>query len=168
MSDMGLETVVEQRYFPIFGRGWARLMGHTPAQIALSRLTVTESMLSTPFELEVLDSKHYKLSLDGAEILKGTIGQQANGNGVSLLVSDLVAAPGTKFKVVKQPMLVAINGLLDSFSVADKGKDTGVLQLSLTGEDPVTVRKTLDSIARNYLLQNVERKSEEAAKSPTS
>ncbi|MBI6183614.1 tyrosine-protein kinase Wzc [Serratia proteamaculans] len=165
VSDLGLETVVEQKYFPIFGRGWARLMGHTPAQIALSRLTVPESMLSMPFELEVVDSKHYILSLDGAEILKGTVGEQANGNGVSLLVSDLVAAPGTSFDVVKQPMLVAINNLLDSFSAADKGKDTGVLQLSLIGEDPIAVRKILDSIARNYLLQNVERKSEEAAKS---
>jgi tyrosine-protein kinase Etk/Wzc len=37
--------------------------------------------------------------------------------------------------------------------------------LSLIGEDPIAVRKILDSIARNYLLQNVERKSEEAAKS---
>ncbi|CAI0858384.1 tyrosine-protein kinase Wzc [Serratia quinivorans] len=165
VSDLGLETVVEQNYFPVFGRGWARLMGHTPAQIALSRLTVPESMLSTPFKLEVVDSQHYKLSLDGAEILKGTVGQQASGNGVSLLVSDLVAVPGTNFDIVKQPMLVAINELLDSFSAADKGKDTGVLQLSLIGEDPIAVRKILDSIARNYLLQNVERKSEEAAKS---
>nr|WP_315291479.1 tyrosine-protein kinase Wzc [Serratia proteamaculans] len=165
VSDLGLETVVEQNYFPVFGRGWARLMGHTPAQIALSRLTVPESMLSTPFKLEVVDSQHYKLSLDGTEILKGTVGQQASGNGVSLLVSDLVAVPGTNFDIVKQPMLVAINELLDSFSAADKGKDTGVLQLSLIGEDPIAVRKILDSIARNYLLQNVERKSEEAAKS---
>ncbi|CAI1591946.1 tyrosine-protein kinase Wzc [Serratia proteamaculans] len=165
VSDLGLETVVEQSYFPVFGRGWARLMGHTPAQIALSRLTVPESMLSTPFKLEVVDSQHYKLSLDGTEILKGTVGQQASGNGVSLLVSDLVAVPGTNFDIVKQPMLVAINELLDSFSAADKGKDTGVLQLSLIGEDPIAVRKILDSIARNYLLQNVERKSEEAAKS---
>lgn len=165
VSDLGLETVVEQQYFPIFGRGWARLMGHAPAQIALSRFNISEDMLSVPFELEVIDDKHYSLSLDGTEVLKGTVGQQASRGSVSLLVSDLIAAPGTKFKIVKQPILVAINSLLDSFSVADKGKDTGVLELSLIGEDPVAVRKTLDSIARNYLLQNVERKSEEAAKS---
>ncbi|EMH5180364.1 tyrosine-protein kinase Wzc [Serratia marcescens] len=165
VSDLGLETVVEQEYFPIFGRGWARLMGHAPAQIALSRFNVSESMLSVPFELEVIDDKHYLLSLDGTEVLKGIVGEQASKGSVSLLVSDLIAAPGTKFKIVKHPMLVAINSLLDSFSVADKGKDTGVLELSLIGEDPVAVRKTLDSIARNYLLQNVERKSEEAAKS---
>ncbi|GAB7213572.1 hypothetical protein OS42_01830 [Dickeya oryzae] len=50
-------------------------------------------------------------------------------------------------------------------SVADKGKDTGVLQLTLEGSDPALVKKTLTSISDNYLQQNVDRKSEEAARS---
>lgn len=39
-EDFGLSTYVEQNYFPIFGRGWARISGDEPAKIALSRLNV--------------------------------------------------------------------------------------------------------------------------------
>lgn len=54
---------------------------------------------------------------------------------------------------------------MDRLTVADKGKDTGILALSLTGDDSVQIRKILNSIINNYLQQNVERKSEEAGKS---
>ncbi|MER5130532.1 tyrosine-protein kinase Wzc [Serratia marcescens] len=165
IDDLNLDTVIEQKYFPVFGQGWARLMGEVPGEIALSRLTIPESWKSIPLDLKVTSDNTYSLSNDGVEILKGKVGELASGNGVSLLISGLGAKIGTEFTIVQQPKLVAINDLLAVLSVQDKGKDTGVLALSLTGADPILVRKTLDSITRNYLLQNVERKSEEAAKS---
>lgn len=48
--------------------------------------------------------------------------------------------------------------------VTDRGKKTGVLELTLTGESKALVQKTLNSIDENYVLQNVARKSEEAEK----
>ncbi|MDH8458288.1 tyrosine-protein kinase, partial [Klebsiella pneumoniae] len=64
----------------------------------------------------------------------------------------------------KDPLQV-LSDLNDAFTVADTGKDTGVLSLSLTGNDPEKIKTILQSITDNYLLQNIERKSEEAAKS---
>jgi capsular exopolysaccharide family len=61
--------------------------------------------------------------------------------------------------------LSATLNLLDNLTVEDKGKDTGVLSISYNGDDPVQIKKIVDSISRNYLEQNVERKSEEAARS---
>lgn len=58
-----------------------------------------------------------------------------------------------------------VNQLTQQYDVVDQGKDTGVLGLTLTGDDPVLIQKILDSITRNYLEQNIERKSEEDAKS---
>lgn len=40
-----------------------------------------------------------------------------------------------------------------------------MLHLSMIGPDPVTISQILDSIAQNYLAQDVERKSAEASKS---
>ncbi|NLU18958.1 MAG: polysaccharide biosynthesis tyrosine autokinase, partial [Serratia liquefaciens] len=134
-------------------------------QIALSRFTVPDYMLGQPLELTVGSDKDYILSFDGTEILKGQIGQFAQAHGVTLLVSSYLGKPGVVFTATRVPKLSAINALLKSLVVEDKAKDTGVLALSFTGEDPVAVRKTLDSITKNYLLQNVERKSEEAGKS---
>lgn len=165
VDDLNLDTVAQEKFFPIFGRGWSRLTGVEPGRIALSRLTVPSNADDIALELKVIDDKNYVLSKDGTEIIKAKVGELASGQGVTLLVSEISAQPGTVFEVAKLQRLVATNNLLDALTVEDKGKDTGVLALSLVGDDPVLVRKILDSISKNYLLQNVERKSEEAAKS---
>lgn len=165
VDDLNLDTVTQQKFFPVFGRGWARLTGVEPGRIALSRLSVPSNSDDIELELKVIDDKNYVLSKNGTEIIKGKVGELASAKGVALLVSEISAEPGTVFEVAKLQRLVATNNLLDALTVEDKGKDTGVLALSLIGDDPVLVRKILDSISKNYLLQNVERKSEEAAKS---
>lgn len=165
VDDLNLDTVVKEDYFPVFGSGWARLTGKKTGKIELSRFDVPESMLDSPLELKVTGKDSYTISDDTGAIINGRVGEFLNKNGVSLLVSDIDSAVGTEFKLIKKPKLVAINDVLAYLSVEDKGKDTGVLSLSYVGDDPVLVRKVLNSISTNYLLQNVERKSEEAAKS---
>ncbi|EFH2794510.1 polysaccharide biosynthesis tyrosine autokinase, partial [Escherichia coli] len=61
--------------------------------------------------------------------------------------------------------LKAINNLLKNFSVADQGRDTGILNLTLTGDDPEDIAKILDSISNNYLTQNIDRQAAQDAKS---
>ncbi|WP_415423479.1 tyrosine-protein kinase Wzc [Serratia marcescens] len=165
VQDLNLDTIVTQKYFPIFGRGWARLMGEKPGRIAVSRVIVPDSSADKPLELTVIDKDNYSVEHDGMVVLKGKVGSLASENGISLLVSDISAEPGTIFEINKLSQLAATLQLLDELSVQDKGKDTGVLSISLTGDDPIKIKKIIDSISSNYLMQNVERKSEEAAKS---
>lgn len=165
VEDLHLDTVVTQKYFPIFGRGWARLVGDKPGQVALSRLTVAEPLVESSIELEVIDDQNYVVTVDKDKILQGKVGQLENAGGVSMLVSEISAKPGTVFNVKKLTTLAATVQLLDDLTVEDKGKDTGVLSLTLMGDDPVLIRRIIESISNNYLIQNVERKSEEAAKS---
>ncbi|AVE49261.1 tyrosine-protein kinase Wzc [Serratia marcescens] len=165
VEDLHLDTVVTQKYFPIFGRGWARLMGNKPGQVALSRLTVAEPLVESAIELEVIDDQNYIVTVDKDKIFQGKVGRLENANGVSMLVSEISAKPGTVFNVKKLTTLAATVQLLDDLTVEDKGKDTGVLSLTLMGDDPVLIKRIIESISNNYLIQNVERKSEEAAKS---
>lgn len=165
VEDLELDTVVEQKYLPIFGRGWARLTGQEPGQIAISRVTIPESISEKPLELLVVDENNYIVEFDGKEIIKGTVGALSSGHGVSLLVSEISADPGTVFEVSKLSKLVATLHLLDILNVEDKGKDTGILSISLLGENPEQIKRIVDSISNNYLMQNVERKSEEAERS---
>ncbi|HBY2503811.1 TPA: polysaccharide biosynthesis tyrosine autokinase, partial [Klebsiella pneumoniae] len=71
----------------------------------------------------------------------------------------------TKFQITYLSKLKAINNLLKNFSVADQGRDTGILNLTLTGDDPENIAKILDSISNNYLTQNIERQAAQDAKS---
>ncbi|OKB68781.1 tyrosine-protein kinase [Serratia marcescens] len=166
VEDLNLRTIVEQEYFPLFGKGFARLTKQEPGKIAVSKFDLPEAWAEDPsVTLVVNDGKNFSLMRDDEEIAKGSVGRLLENNGVTILVSDIEAPQGTKFKVSKISEMRATNNLLDKFEVADKGKNTGVLGLGLTGENPVLIREILDSISRNYLEQNIVRKSEEDAKS---
>ncbi|WP_263064938.1 tyrosine-protein kinase Wzc [Dickeya dadantii] len=165
VQDLGLDTEVEQQYFPLVGKGIARLKDEEPARIAVSRLSVPDIWLDEKMTVTIQDGGKYRFTAGKDADFTGSIGQLESHGGFSLLISDTNAAPGTAFSVRKKNMLTAINDILSELSVADKGKDTGVLQLTLEGSDPALVKKTLASISDNYLQQNVDRKSEEAARS---
>ncbi|QIZ51893.1 tyrosine-protein kinase Wzc [Dickeya zeae] len=165
VQDLGLDTDVEPQYFPLFGKGLARLKDEEPARLVASRLSVPDSWLDEKMTLAIGEGGTYRFSAGKDADFTGHIGQVASQHGFSLLVSSTDAAPGTVFTVRKKNTLTAINDILAELSVADKGKDTGVLQLTLEGSDPALVKKTLTSISDNYLQQNVDRKSEEAARS---
>ncbi|ULR32460.1 tyrosine-protein kinase Wzc [Dickeya fangzhongdai] len=165
VQDLALNTEVKEKFFPVVGKGVARLIGQQPGQISVSRLSVPASQLDEPMKLEVLENGTYRLDSKDEGTFDGKVGQLADHNGIELLVSDIDAVPGTVFVVTKKNELSAIDDVLNNLTVADKGKDTGILNLSLSGEDPVLINKILNSISHNYLEQNVERKSEEAGKS---
>ncbi|HHM1010821.1 TPA: GNVR domain-containing protein, partial [Klebsiella pneumoniae] len=59
----------------------------------------------------------------------------------------------------------AISDLQNTLSVADQGKDTGMLTISLTGEDPSIIERIVESISDNYLAQNIARQAAQDAKS---
>ena len=165
VSDLGLDTVVEQNYFPIIGKGLSRLMGNKPAQIAISRLEIPRTIDKRNVELEVNSPTTYTVSKDGDELFKGQVGRLEQHGDITMLVSGIQAEEGTSFTVTKLNELQAINSVLANLTVADKGKDTGVLGLQYVGEDPERISQVLNQIVNNYLLQNVERKSEQAEKS---
>ncbi|ATO32281.1 tyrosine-protein kinase Wzc [Dickeya dianthicola] len=165
VQDLSLDTEVKEKFFPVVGKGLARLLGRTPGQILVSRLSVPALQRDEPMKLEVLGNGAYRLERKDEGTFEGKVGQLASHDGVELLVSDIDAVPGTVFVVTKKNELSAINDVLNNLTVADKGKDTGILDLTLSGEDPVLINKILNSISHNYLEQNVERKSEEAGKS---
>lgn len=165
VEDLGLDTVVEQNDFPVIGKGLSRLMGNKPFDLAISRLEIPRTIDKRNVELEVTGPDSYTVSKDGDELFKGKVGQLEKHGEITMLVSDINADEGTSFTITKLNELQAINTVLSNLSVADKGKDTGVLGLEYLGEDPEKTSATLNQIVNNYLLQNVERKSEQAEKS---
>lgn len=164
VDELALDTVVEEKHFPVIGKGLARLFGHQDGKIAISRLTVPDELQDVPFTLTVLSPTRYSITIDDTT-LSGETGVLLSQDDINLLVSEIAAPEGTKFVVTKQEKLTSINQLLENFSVADLSKDSGMLQLTYKGESAKQATQILNSISNNYLQQNVGRKSEEAAKS---
>ncbi|HBT0931698.1 TPA: polysaccharide biosynthesis tyrosine autokinase, partial [Klebsiella pneumoniae] len=101
----------------------------------------------------------------GDFIINGKVGELLDERGISLKVDEISAKPGTEFSIVYVSRLKAITDLQDDIAVADQGKDTGMLTLSLTGDNPVLIERILNSISENYLAQNIARQAAQDAKS---
>lgn len=165
VDDLNLQAVVKQKYFPLFGRGWARLTGEVPGNISVNHLYLPRGASDIPkITLKVIDKNHYLIEGDDYEI-KGTVGELLNEKGISLLVNNIQAPAGTRYTIYYLSKLRAINDLRDIFNVADQGKDTGILNLSLNGDNPEHISSALDSISKNYLDQNIARQAAQDAKS---
>lgn len=165
VDDLNLQAKIEENNFPVFGRGLARLLGYKSNNLKISRLYLTipgEDIHEV--EIKILDNKKFSVTGDGIE-LTGTVGELVEAKGLSLLVSEIDAEPGTTFTVSYIPRLKAITNLQDNLVIADEGKDTGILTLSLTGDDQAQIKDIIDSISTNYLAQNIARQAAQDAKS---
>jgi len=153
VDDLNLQTRVKQDYFPIFGRGWARLTGEKPSEVNISRLYLPVTDDDNPeIKLIVKDDMHYSLKSDSFSI-DGVVGELVDAKDISIKVDSITAPKGTIFSVSYVSKLKAISDLQDILTVADQGKDTGILTLSLTGDNPKLIEKIIDSITNNYLAR---------------
>ncbi|WP_179400604.1 polysaccharide biosynthesis tyrosine autokinase [Burkholderia guangdongensis] len=100
----------------------------------------------------------------GARVLNGQVGEAAQGGGVTLTVSKLVARPGTRFTVVRDNDLDAITAFQSKIQVSEQGKQTGVVQISLEGKDPQQTAQIANALVQSYLNQHVIAKQAEATK----
>ncbi|MDW3776832.1 tyrosine-protein kinase Wzc [Kluyvera cryocrescens] len=165
VDDLDLDIAVSKNTFPILGAGWERLMGRQNEAVKVTTFNRPAAMADSTFTLEVLSPTSYRLSNDDGFSVEGKVGEVVNKGGVSLMVAGIAAHDGASFTLTKYSTLGMINTLQNSLSVTEDGKDSGVLTLNMVGEDKDQIRDILNSIARNYVAQNVARKSEEAAKS---
>ncbi len=166
VDDLGLQTQIKQKFFPVIGRGLARIMGNKLGAIEVKDLYLPDNKSGENPEviLTVIDKDNYSIEADGFDF-NAKVGELVEKNGMSILVTTIEAEPGSKFSINYLTRLKAMNMLQNSFGVADQGKDTGMLTLTMTGDNPQQITKILDSISQNYLAQNVERQAAQDAKS---
>lgn len=174
-----LDIEVRPMRFPLIGGMLARrYAGDGPAQawlgmdsyawggerIQVDRLSVPRHLREAKLTLTAGRDGAYLLhGPDGDLLLEGRAGEPEEGGGVSLFVAELVAREGTRFELVQRDPVLALEELRSRLAVAERGKQTGILELALEGEDRERIVATLDAITNIYVRQNVERRSQEAA-----
>ncbi|GIC77263.1 polysaccharide biosynthesis tyrosine autokinase [Moritella sp. F3] len=166
VEKLNLTTLAAPKYLPVIGKGFARMSGQQN-DIAISRFEIP-NYASPALNLIIDDASKGAYSLYDAEerkVLSGVVGELAQSNDYSLFVQVLVGNNTDKFSVVKQSSFDAIQWLQAGLSVSERGKQTGILELSFSGENKVLIQAILNDVSQNYFLQNVERNSAEAEKS---
>lgn len=79
---------------------------------------------------------------------------------VAIFSQDQFNAP---YNIRKLSLPAAINTISATYSVAEKGKMTGILGLNYQGQDKEHITQVLNAILASYKQQNIERRSAETA-----
>ncbi|QGN38818.1 polysaccharide biosynthesis tyrosine autokinase [Klebsiella oxytoca] len=165
VEELNLDIEVKPKYFPIIGRLYNKLTDNQIPNLPILSFNVPSKYYGDEFELEALSTKEYELSLDGNKLFTAKVGERKEVNGISIYVSDTILTQGNSYTIKKIAEITAISNLLEQLNISEKGKDTGIISLSINGADSTKIRNILSVISRIYLSQNIERKSAEAAKS---
>ncbi|ENZ1200525.1 polysaccharide biosynthesis tyrosine autokinase [Acinetobacter baumannii] len=67
------------------------------------------------------------------------------------------------YNITNLSIPAAVNAISSNYSVAERGKLTGILGLSYQGQDQEHITKVLNAILATYSAQNIERRSAESA-----
>ncbi|KMV28506.1 tyrosine protein kinase [Photobacterium swingsii] len=167
VDKLNLTTIAKPNYFPFIGKGLARITGNE-SSISIARFEIPKYVAEPNFTLVVTDSEAGKFTLidsNEREVLTGKVNELAQNGEYRLFVTALVGEVDSEFTLAKRSRLDAIQALQQDLAVSERGKQTGILQLSLTGENRANIERVLNDISQNYFLQNVERNSAEAENS---
>ncbi|HQF56791.1 MAG TPA: Wzz/FepE/Etk N-terminal domain-containing protein [Fibrobacteria bacterium] len=86
------------------------------------------------------------------------------GDTLKVELSLMEALPGEEFEIGVRSTARAVQKLLGSLTVKEKGKNTGLLQLGFVDEHPDKAMDVLNEVTRSYIRQNIDAKSAEASK----
>jgi tyrosine-protein kinase Etk/Wzc len=105
------------------------------------------------------------LTSNGEKILSGKVGEELTNGSFSLTVKTLVAKPGTEFIISRKDRLNTIIDLQSAIGASEKGKDSGIVNLSFQHHNANFSKAVLNEVAEIYVRRNVDRNSAEAKKS---
>ncbi|MDN7183077.1 polysaccharide biosynthesis tyrosine autokinase [Caballeronia sp. SEWSISQ10-4 2] len=165
------DVSVKPRTIPLLGDLAERLA--TPGQLAapwlglksyawggerlqIANLDVPQELEEEKLNMVVLDGGQYELRGPSNEVLlRGAVGKPANSNGVSMLVAQLVARPGTSFEVIRWNSLDAVKRFGDVIKVTDKVKDSGLIEMEYSDSNRAKAVEVTNALAQQYLATAV-------------
>lgn len=138
-------------------------------QIVVRAFNVPQGLEETTFIVTARQGNAYTLShREVPGELVGVVGsplvRSTPAGTISLLISALDAKPGAEFALTRRSRLATIEDLQANLRLAEKGRQSGVIDATLQGTDPKTLTTVLNELGRQYVRQNVERKAAEAQK----
>ncbi|KIG10843.1 GNVR domain-containing protein [Caballeronia concitans] len=179
VDKLNLAVEVSPKYFPVLGEVisrlkrqiysiWPGVSAPTRNELVVTELDVPPSLYGRPLEIKVSTLRTFEL-LVGDLRIAGIVGKKllaATPFGpIEVRVDEIDAEPGAKFVVKRLSRVSVVDAVRDKLTIRDKGKDADVIRASYDGTDPAGIAAILNAIADAYVRQDIQRKSEEVARS---
>lgn len=142
-------------------------------RITVEYLKISDTLVGEPLTLIAGESGRYRLfDSRQAWMAEGAVGKAGevrlpNGQPLKLLVSELVARPGTRFELTKTSRIAVSKSLKESLSVTAVGDElapSGLVKIYLDGPDPEKITGIVNEVLRVYIQQSNDWKSSEVEK----
>lgn len=135
-------------------------------KIEIFRFDVPDYAIGLNFILRAQKNNQFiLLNSDNEVILEGRVGEELDNGSFKLTLKTLVAAPGTDFILSRKNRLNTVINLSAAITANEKGRDSGIINLSYQHANPSHAELVLNKITEIYVLRNVDRNSAEAKKS---
>jgi tyrosine-protein kinase Etk/Wzc len=175
------------KYFPVVGTwlakhhdGFALPQSLTDAipggyawgdeRIRVNRIDVPNELIGKKLDVIALGGGAYELEDPVHDRrFEGRVGQlerfQVPGGAIEVQIDALEARPETHFTLIRNSRLEATEALQARMGIFERGRQSGVIGVTLQGYDPVVTAAVLNEIGQEYVRQNVNRKAAQAEKS---
>ena len=180
VNALHLDIAVEPTLFPVVGAFIARsnpglsdpglfgIGGYVwgNEQVRVDAFNVPDVLLDQPFNLVVSGPDTYTLSQQEAGIrVHGKVGQRLQARllagPLDILVAHIHARPGAAFTLSRSRQGQAVDRLQRSLAIAEKGRLSNVIGVSLQGARPELVSRILNEIGDQYIQQQTTQKNDE-------
>jgi len=185
VDNLQLYIEVQPKYFPVVGFWFANqndgalsnpglfgyggyVWGGEKAEVSV--FDVPESWHNLEFTITARGINRYHFSGGGQRLaFDGTVGQRYRvptpDGTMEIKVDRLYANPGARFRLKRKSRLGTIQEIQTAMVITEQGKQSGVIEVRLQGENAKRINALLSEIGREYMRQNLARKTEEAEKS---
>ncbi len=178
---------VKPNYFPVIGSwvarlnkgistpglaGWNSFEGYVwgAEQATVPLFNVPDRLKGKDFILTAQGNNRYRVQqpdqgIDFISRINETIKVPSAHGDMELLVTSMAANPGAQFILTRSFEVEAIEKLEKSLKIAEKGKQSNIINVRLEGADPKEVSTIVNEVGREYIRQTFDYKADEAEKS---
>jgi tyrosine-protein kinase Etk/Wzc len=135
--------------------------------IELHFLQVAPDLLGEDLVISKQSNAGYLLILPDDREISGRVGERLHdpASGVTLEVNSLEGQDGREYVISQSSEEDVIRSLRENMGVSERGRNSGVLNVTFKDQDPAKASQILGSIVNAYLRQNISRDSAEAESS---
>lgn len=178
---MKLDIISTPVYFPVIGESFTRLFPQPAVEtvsifgrayatgdenINITRFDIPDNKYGKPHLVVTHPNRTYELyDEEDTLILSCMVGESCYAGDYLIYVSELAAHEGQHFQIKRARRLNTILKYQGLLSAAEKGRDSGIINLTIDNPSADDAKRILEEISKSYVRQNVERQSAEAAKS---
>lgn len=185
VDNLQLFIDVRPRYFPVVGFWFADrqaselsepgifgyggyVWGAERAEVSV--FDVPDAWQNREFTITARKDGHYYLGGAGLPVVyEGIVGNTmkalTRSGPIELRVDRLDAREGAQFVLRRMSRLSTIERIQNAMVITEQGKQSGIIEVRLQGDDAQRIHSILNEIGRQYMRQNLARKTEEAEKS---